>query len=42
LKNYRNSLGSFPEFRSLLHFDIKVLAQQMALVDAELFRAIRV
>jgi len=31
----------FPNFVSLLHFDAKDLAQQMTLIDSELFRAIR-
>ena len=37
-----NSKDPFPGFSSLLNFDAKALANQMTLVDAELFRAIRV
>ena len=41
-KESDNSQDPFPGYSSMLHFDAKALAQQMTLIDAELFRAIRV
>lgn len=32
----------FPFFESLVHFDVTILAEQMTMLDAQLFRAIRV